>query len=360
VILLVMGLPGRFAQWCSAAAMQLAARSGATASLAWPRLDAMLTCQKLPSILEELGASLVAGDAVHLVVSAYQPDDNLHALLVAKEIPFLLALDDPRTVVADIVDETGADPTQVVRALANSYPHLMRHDGLAGALLLTGDRAAADPAAAVAAIAAHFGLAIGANDAAALARRAAPLENLPGAAAERRAADLPLAAVKLLDAALSPYHRYFSSGALDEIVWGRDLFLRNDGGSPSEPIDATGGARYLLYGPYIQLPPGQWTARVVLGFSPETVGSVFAVDVVANGGQVAKRAIAPERGGVYAADLDFAVEETGRDGLEIRVMVAGEDALGRVALGHVVLRRRSATPQHPIESSDDFEAALAL
>jgi hypothetical protein len=236
----------------------------------------------------------------------------------------------------------------------------MRHDGLAGALHLSADGAAADPVAAVPAIAAHFGIAIGANDVAAVARRAARLGNLPGAAAEPRAADLPLAAVKLLDAALSPYHRYFSSGVLDEIVWGRDLFLRSDDGSPSEPIDATGGARCLVYGPYIQLPPGQWTARVVLGFSPETVRSLFAVDVVANGGQIAKHAIAPERGGVYAADVDFAVEETGRDGLEIRVMVAGEDALGRVALGHVVLQRRSATPQDPIESSDDFEAALAL
>lgn len=356
-----MGLPGRFVQWCSTAITQIAARSGTVASVAWPPLDAMLACQKLPPILEELGAFLVANDAAHLVVSGYRPDDKLRALLAARGIPFLLALDDPRTVVADIVGETGAEAVPVVRALANSYPCLIPYDGLPGALVLTSDHAAADPAAAIAAIAAHFGIAPGAASAAAIARQAAPLGALPDAAmARRQAAGLSRAAVKLLEGALLPYHRYFLSGALDDIVWTRDLFLRSDGGSPSEVIDTTGGARFLVYGPYIQLPPGQWTARVVLGFSPETVGSRFAVDAGANGRQLAKVAITPECGGIYAADLDFAIDDGGCDGLEIRVMVADDEAQGQLAIGHVVLQRRSDRRQDPIDGAQDFATVLAL
>lgn len=360
-----MGLPGRFAQWCSAAVMQLAARCGETSSLACPPLDAMLACQPLPSILEELGAFIIANDAAHIVVSAHQPDDTLRGLLAAREIPFLLVLDDPRTVVADIVGKTGAEAAQIVRALANSYASLTPYHGLARALVLIADRAAADPAAVVAAIAAHLGIAPRAQDVApaavALARQLAPFGTLPAAMpAVHATASLPVAAMKLLDGALLPYHRYFLSGTLDDIVWGRDLFLRSDGGSPSEPIDATGEARYLVYGPYIQLPPGPWTARIVLGFSPETVGSRFVVDAVANGAQLANVAIAPERGGVYAADIDFAIEHPGRNGLEIRVMAAGEEARGRLALGHVVLQRRSDRRQDPIDSEQDFEAVLAL
>jgi hypothetical protein len=361
VILLVLGLPGRFAQWCSAVATQLARRSGETTSLVWPPLGSMLAGQQVPSILEELGTFLIANDAAHVVVSAHQPDDKLRELLIAREIPFLLALDHPRTVVADIVGETGIAAAHVVRALANSYPFLMRYDGLPAALVLTGERGAADPAAAVAAIAAHFGIAIGAEDAAALARQSALPGNLPAAAGEEdRGADLPVAGEKLIEGALSPYHRYFLSGRLDEIVWARDLFLRSDGGSPGEPIDATGGARYLVYGPYTQLPSGHWTARVVLGFSPETVGSLFVVDAVANGVQLAHVAIAPERSGVYAADFGFAITEAIRNGLEIRITVASEQAQGRLAFGHVVLQRRSAGRHEPIDGAQDFAAALEL
>lgn len=355
-----MGLPGRFAQWCSDVLMQLP-RSGEVASLAWPPLGPMLACQRLPSILEELGAFLVANDAAHLVVSAHQPDDKLRELLAAREILFLLALDDPRIVVADIVGETGVEATHVARALANSYPFLMRYDRLAGALVLTAERAAADPAAAVAAIAAHFGIAIGAEDAAAVARQPAPRGTLAAdAGAEDRTADPPGTGVKLVEGALSPYHRYFLSGSLDEIVWARGLFLRSDGGSPSEPIDAAGGARILVYGPYIQLPAGRWTARVVLGFSPETAGSSFVVDAFAEGGQLAIVAIDPERGGVYAADIDFEITEAHSTGLEIRVTVASEHARGRLALGHVVLQRRSAGRQDPIDSAQDFATVLDL
>jgi hypothetical protein len=361
VILLVMGLPGRFMQWCGAAVMQLAARSGEAASVAWPSLDAMLACQKPPSILDELGAYLIANDGAHLVISAHQPDDRLRELLAAREIRFLLALDEPGATVADIVNETGAEAAQVVRALANSYPCLMGYDRLAAALVVSADRASADPVAAVAAIAAHFGIAINAAGAAAIARRPGALGNWPvAAAAERRPPDLPVAAVKLLDGALLPYHHYFRSGSLDEIVWGRDLFLRSDGGSPNEPIDATGGTRYLVYGPYIQLPPGPWTARVVLGLSPETVDSRFVVDAGADGRQLAAITINPERGGVYAADLDFAIEGASGNGLEIRVMVAGEQGHGWLALGHVVLERRLDRRQDPIDSTEDFATVLSL
>src|SRR5207302_2391795 len=126
------------------------------------------------------------------------------------------------------------------------------------------------------------------------------------------------AAAKMLDGALGAYHRHFYAGTFGEIIWTRDLFIDGSGQSPTEPIDVTGNARNLIYGPYIQLPPGQWTARVVVGVSPETVGSTFLVDAFADGRQLGNATVAPQRGGIYAADIAFSLEEATHLGVEIR------------------------------------------
>ena len=238
----------------------------------------------------------------------------------------------------------------------------MQYEGLPGALVLTAEQARADPVAAVAAIAAHFGFAVELERVAAIAAELASLGVSGSAGPEGNpAAELPAAVAKMLDGALSAYHRHFLGGVFGEIVWTRDLFLDGSSGqSPTEPIDATGGARILIYGPYIQLPPGQWMARIVVGVSPETVGSTFLVDAFADIRQLGHATIAPERGGVYSADIAFSLEEASLKGVEVRVMTIGERARGRLALGHVVLQLQSAWKAETVSASEAFETVLEL
>ncbi|MGE5271381.1 MAG: hypothetical protein ACM3JG_17105 [Thiohalocapsa sp.] len=360
MILLVMGLPGRFAEWCAGVLARLAAPAGPAVTLAWPPIAAMLGYQPVPSILEELGAVLVAnvgGDGERFVVNACQPDDPLRDVLAAREIPFVVALDDPEAAIADVTAATGAVPRQLVRALANSYPFLMPYAALPGAFVLTAEEARADPAAAVAAIAAHVDLAIPRRRARAIAAQLAASGLSPS---PQRAADLPPEVAKMLAGALLPYHRQFVSGTLGEIVWTRELFLLEALGSPCGPIDVAGGPRNLIFGPYIHLPPGDWRARVVLGLSPETPGTVLVVDAFADSRQLGLATLAPTRGGVHVADIAFTIEEPSRQGLEIRILVASAVSHGRLAFGHVVPQLRGGAGPQAIDASDDFEAVLAL
>lgn len=355
-----MGLPGRFAEWCAGVLARLAAPAGPAVGLAWPPVAAMLGYQPVPSILEELGAALianVAGGGERFVVNACQPDDQLRDVLMAREIPFVVALDDPQIAIAEMWAATGAAPKQLVRALANSYPFLMPYAALPRALVLTAEAARADPAAAVTAIAAHVDLAVRRPRARVIARELAAQGLSP---APQPAAELPPDAAKMLAAALSPYDRHFMSGTLDEIVWTRELFALDTLDSPRGPIDVGGGPRNLIFGPYIHLPPGEWRARVVLGLSPETLGTLFVVDAFADARQLGQATLAPTRGGVHVADIPFTIAEPSRQGLEIRVLVASATARGRLAFGHVVLQQRGGAGPEAIDASDDFEAVLAL
>jgi len=68
--------------------------------------------------------------------------------------------------------------------------------------------------------------------------------------------------------------------ALCEPILPAAIWSRSSGGRsvlPNEerlpaigPIDVTGRGRILVFGPYFNLPPGQWSATIVIGFSAET------------------------------------------------------------------------------------------
>jgi hypothetical protein len=359
-----MGLPGHFAEWCDAVMARLAAGAGGeVVSRTWPPLTDMFGYQGISSTLDELARVLIGNSAKHLVIGARQPDETLRKALAERTARFVVVLDDPRNAAADILAETGADPKMVVRAVANSCPLVMQYYGLPGALTLHADRARIDPAAAVSAIAAHFGIAVEPGAVEAIVNElAAPGAWASPPGAEELAAQLPAATRKMFDGALLGYRDLFFDGRLDQIIWTRDLFyLAVDAGrSPNEPIDVAGGSRILIYGPYIQLPRGSWTAQIVLGFSPEAAGYTFVVDVYADT-QLASTTFQPDGPGVYNADLTFSLGEPSGKGVEVRVTVASEDARGQLAFGHVVLRPLSIRRAEMMTSAgNDFTLVLEI
>jgi hypothetical protein len=169
----------------------------------------------------------------------------------------------------------------------------------------------------------------------------------------------------MVDGALAAYAGAFSGSGTGRIVWTRDLFIvaSDPGKSPTEVLDVShvsGDDRFLIYGPYIQLPPGSWTARVLLGLSRDAAGYTFVVDAYA-GKRLANSSFQPLHGGVFAPEITFSIDEANGPGLEIRVLVGSDNAKGQLAFGKVVLSPVAIShPNGATGSQDDFLSVLAL
>lgn len=365
MIFFSIGLPGRFAEWCEGVIARLAdTLSGPVVVGEWPSLDQMLGYRPLGRALDQVAVILLQDAPAHLVLNVRRPDERLRGALTETAIPFVLALDDPRVAVADILAKTDVEPAAAARVVANSCPFVMRYTAMPGALRLHANEARADASGTVSAIARHLRIPIAETEAAAIADSVAQAGLAPGESAS--SARVPYVADwvrKMLDGALGPYGEFFAGGILGHIVWTRDLFWRVDDPSkkPAQLIDVSGGARCLIYGPYIHLPPGSWSARVVLGFSSEAAGYIFLVDACCADRQLAAVSFQPDAAGVHMAEISFTLGEAAGQGVEIRVMVLSETAKGQLAFGHVVLNP-PVLPRSDAEaqSRDDFEAVLDL
>jgi hypothetical protein len=362
VVFFSIGLQGRFARWCDAVVARLAGHLDGTVTVkSWPSLTQMLGYDPISSVLQEVALTLIGTNAEHLVIGVRQPDERLCATLAETSTRFVLALDDPRVSFADILSETGAEPRLVTRAIANSCPLMMRYASLPGTLAMTADRTAADSSGAVLELASHFGITVDTAEVQTIvAELGGPNERSAGG--DAGFAGIPEQARKMVDGALADYGRTFIDGVLKQIVWTRDLFsLAVDSSKPpTELLDVSGGSRILIYGPYIQLPTGSWTAQITLGFSEEAGRYNFLVDAYA-GHQLACTSFQPQGGGIYVTNINFFLAESSGPGIEIRVIVASENARGHLAFGQVLLTPLAMRhPDTETGSSDDFRAVLEI
>jgi hypothetical protein len=364
LIFFSLGLPGRLAEWCDAVLAHLASRLPGEVSLTtWPPLTKMLGYDEIAPVLDQVAISLIETSAAHLVMGARQPDERLRAALNATNARFLVALDDPRWAVADILGSTNSDLRAVTRAIANSCPLAMQCASSPRAITIRGHQADVDAAGTVTAIARHFEITLGGGEAQRVVDDLAGrgLCYAPGSPDEV-ALRSPATRHKMVEGALAAYAKCFAGGDLAAIIWPRDLFIVNgdSGKGLTDALDVAGGMRILIFGPYIHLPAGSWTARVFLGFSPEAAGHTFLVDAY-SGGQLGSTSFQPERAGVYTVDINFSLDEPTGQGVEIRVWVWSDFARGQVAFGHVILRPLAMRqPDAVIGSQDDFRTVLDL
>jgi hypothetical protein len=359
-----LGLPGRLAEWCDAVLAYLAGRlPGDVIVATWPPLTKMLGYDEITPVLDQVAISLIETSATRLVMGARQPDERLRAALGATNARFVVALDDPRSAVADILGNTNGDLRAVTRAVANSCPLVMQCASSPGAITIRGYQADPDAVGAVAAIARHFELTLDDGEAQHVVDELAGrgLSYAPGSP-DGGPAQSPAARHKMVEGVLGAYAKHFAGDDLGAIIWQRELFIVNgDSGSGlADALDVRGGMRILIFGPYIHLPAGSWTARVFLGFSPEAAGHTFLVDAY-SGGQLGSTSFQPERAGVYTVDINFSLDEPSGQGVEIRVWVWSEYARGQLAFGHVILRPLAMRqPESITGSQDDFRTVLDL
>jgi hypothetical protein len=362
VILFSIGLPGRLAEWCDGVLAHLAGRRDeGVAIVTCPTVAKMFGYEGITAVLDEVALSLIKTNAIHLVLGARQPDEALRALLGHTKVRFVVALDDPRVAVADILASANGELRTVTRAIANSCPLVMRCASLPEALTIRGSRSGLDAPTAVAAIARHFELPLDeaedkriVEELTACGLRYAPL------APEQN----PRTVHKMADGALAAYAECFAGGELTTIIWTRELFIVNgdSGKGTTDVLDVSRSSSVapLIYGPYIHLPPGSWSARVYLGFSAEAAGSTFLIDVF-SGRQLACTSFQPGKAGIYTTEINFSLDDPSGHGLEIRVWVGSDRARGQLAFGQVILRPIAMRqPEAAIGSGENFRAVLDL
>ncbi len=275
-----------------------------------------------------------------------------------------MALDDPRVAVADILAEIEPELVPATRAVANSCSLLMRYIAAPGALTIDAKRARADLHGTVLAIARHLDITIDIAEAGTIVNEL----DAAGLSPNRPADDeiwqrIPLEGRKLVDGALAAYSDFFSGGAIGQIVWTRDLFTlaAEAGKKPTEAVDVSGGARCLIHGGYIYLPPGSWSAQVVLGFSQETLGNFFQFIAYMAHRELASTSFQPAAAGIYATEINFSLGEATGTGVDLRVLVLSDNAKGQLAFGQVVVTPVALHhPDAASQSRDGFEAVLDL
>jgi hypothetical protein len=349
MIFFSIGLPSRFTDLCDAIALQLAQQRLGRAVVA------------AINTLEELAAAVIRTDSSNLVVSCRQPVVRLQAEVVQAGRPFIVALGDPRVALRDLLQQPGASFADAARAVASSCAAMHTLTAAPGALVLSGDNGS-DPTRLTERIAQHFALNVSREEIAAIVESLAEaaFDPVPTRGEEwwERLGEREQA---IVDGAIQPYVAHFVSGEdLEPLAWERELFFIHED-PPAEPpvpairpVDVTGRARILLYGPDVSLPPGSWSANVVLGFSAETAGMSFTVEVFA-GRPLCITQLRPAVAQVLEANLHFTIENTVEQQVEIRVISERPAFDGRLALGQVTL-----TPQATVHGETEQYLAQVL
>jgi hypothetical protein len=307
MLLFVIANPGRFGKWCQSVTAQLAAHGlGPVEHIEANTLDA------LSRSLLRLGAS-------QSVVASPCPSGRLRAALSEAGRRFIVARDDPRVALYDLVTQDRMGLAAATRLVASSCAAVAGCISDPGALVLDADRAGADATTIAGAIAAHLQLPISSSTAAEIAASLPDADAIP----ERGASALWWS--RLLDGdkaialgAFGPYVDGLEPSQLRPVFWAPELFQLSD--RPAEPaagpIDITGRARRLLQGPHIILPAGEWSLSLRLLFSPEAAEHEFAIEIYADR-PLHHQLIRAHSGGTFSVTIGFTVDEAAEHPIDI-------------------------------------------
>lgn len=155
----------------------------------------------------------------------------------------------------------------------------------------------------------------------------APLEDLPNLLSQEDAS--------LVAQALAPLLHFAFEERPPRVIWPQKLFMFGD--KPSEPppvvIEVTGGARTILFGPYLFLPPGRYRVSFVIGFSEDASGVPFMVMAVQQLGQttIARARWTSPAGGIFEGSFEM-THVLSNEAIEI-ILRSDEGAIeGRMAM----------------------------
>jgi hypothetical protein len=274
------------------------------------------------------------------VVTTSRPDRGIVQAVERSGRPFVLSAAPPISSAAHQHAETAGPVSELIREVMADTSALASLANAPGRLVIDIE-AAANGADTIQTIAAHLGLTCDSSEAAAINAR---IKTAIGSEIAERSRDLteraPLSREEelALEGALAGLDRTLIDGSIGKIVATRLLFHIE--GSPEPPlglVDATGRNRLLLYGPFLPLPLGDWTARCVYSFSPGLIGTPMSVDVIHFGGgfhELARSSFTITSGGRFDVNVRFVhTEPSGR--LEVRLFNDRAVFDGTLSLGFI-------------------------
>ena len=142
---------------------------------------------------------------------------------------------------------------------------------------------------------------------------------------------------------LAPHYDVVAHGRrLDKLEWPVYALLRPE--FPDRltigPIDLTGPARHVYFGPYFALPAGVWSAHVSLEVQDCLSENRIGIDVFASKVLSVVHADLPPRG-VYGCEVRFEIEDPSKP-VEIRVQLLTGAIEGVILLRKIELHRLSS------------------
>jgi hypothetical protein len=307
---LILGLPGRFTLWCEQVVATLVEGAGGSNRLL--QADA----------LEAFALAATESGQSDAAAGLYCPGGGLRAAMIEQGRNFVVAIEDPRTVLAELAFGRDVSWADAVQQVASSCAALCGLSAAPGALALNRDRDWPQAEKTAAAIAGHLRLPFD--------KRTLP--GLQARIAAQTTAAQPYDAVARWEA-LSVLQQELARGALGAFVdrndtdkpgpvitWGPELFFTAD--QPQRrldgPIDITGRARCLMQGPGMMLPPGFWSLTLTGVFTHSAAEHEFFIEVDADVPLVSGT-IRPEREGSASITLDFQLDELNERTLTLRL-----------------------------------------
>ena len=342
MLFFVIGLPGRFAEWCEDATVRLVRHAFGPAE----RISA--------DTLEEITQSLLRSGATHGVVASRDPGFRIRRALVETVRPFVVVPADPWASLAHLVARRGLAMAAATRQVASSCASLISFGASPGALVLDAGRDGIDRLSVAVAIARHLQLEISDGDIADIVSSLAEGSDILDpyeAIAWRDGLDPGEQAIA--SGALGPYLDHSAGRGLGPITWAPELFFIGD--RPGVPatggIDITGRARGLLRGPHIMLPPAKWSLSVAVDVSPEAAEHSILIEATAGGG-VSRTVLRPAGAGAVEVDLILELEELPDRRVEL-LLSTQRPAFA----GHLTLTRVTLTPLPPMPIDSPAEAS---
>jgi hypothetical protein len=308
MIFMVVGLPGQFAELCQMVAAELASHT--VGPIARSSADT----------LAEIFCNMLQSPISHAVIGSNQPGGQIRRALIKAGRPFIVALDDPRAVLADLTVRRGVALHDATRIVASSCASCLCLSRTPGGLVLKANGGTNDPGRLTALIAAHLQVDFDETSIAKIVSGLGQGEpKISSGAADTWWEALDSAERAIAAGALGIYLDPATSG-LGSLNWAPSLFFAGD--QVTEPlsgsIDITGRARRLLRGPQIMLPPGIWSLAATFDFSADAADHSFVVEVTA-GAPLSRIAIRPAGAGAFEVQLPLAIYDLPDHPIEIHL-----------------------------------------
>jgi hypothetical protein len=265
-----------------------------------------------------------------IVFTSDLPDVALSHFLLANGLPTVVFLDDPRDAVYWAIASRNLDPENAIRFSTRTFASMAEPFTNHDALIIRRWKTTDVPEI-VRAVALHIGGA--GNDeetdssmqrlAGADAAKGSPslADNLKAHGAHISTfvnqLDLPEESKRLIDKSIAGYRPLFEGKWPSRISWPVELFFTSDSYPAFLPLDITGPARYLIYGPYMYLPCGRWNAEIVFEIIDNVSGLKAIADVVIDD-VVVQGIIRMPSQGIFSYLLPFEVLDPQRQ-IELRL-----------------------------------------